>query len=357
MDAQAQADMQALLDTNNKRKKIQDIPAYFGNGKDAISGRYLIERIDAAATVTQVHWDDARCILEMGHCLQGPALIWFRTMKSLGRLNWGNWAIVKAEFLKRYDPTAATRTAVQDLEKLKQKPDEPVGDFFARVGEVFEKISLTTPDTAVNYTAAELATLADAANRDASKIITKRIARDHVQWIQQQIFVHGLTEPLRFKVQEAAKDNLLDCYHAALDQELIYAKEKRSKVNALQDDEDDELEAEPEDEAHLNAINHFRKRRGLPPRARPAHWNRSQGATSNGGKARVSTDLSKVKCRYKPCSKFGHFQKDCPMRIRDKAVCVDASGKPWSTQPRVNDITEDNEVKISSTSLNYLRVV
>ena len=71
----------------------------------------------------------------------------------------------------------------------------------------------------------------------------------------------------------------------------------------------------------------------------------------------MSTDISKVKCRYKPCSKFGHFQKDCPMRIRDKAVCVDAAGKPWSTQPRVNDIAEGAEDKISSTHLNYLRIV
>ena len=354
MDAAAQNDMQNLLDTNNKRKKIQDIPVYFGNGKDAISGRYLIERIDAAAVVTQVHWDDERCILEMGHCLQGPALVWFRTMKNLGNLDWTVWATVKAEFLKRYDPTAATRAAVQDLEKLKQRTEEPVGDFFARVGEVFEKISMTTPDAAKTYTAAEEATLADAAARNASKVISKRIARDHVQWIQQQVFMHGLTEPLRFKVQEAAKDNLIDCYHAALDQELIYAKERRSKVNAIQDD-DEGLEDEPEDEAHLNAINFIRRKKGLPQRARPAHWSKPNG--SNGGKARAPADLSKIKCRYKPCSKFGHFQKDCPMRIRDKAVCVDASGKPWSTQPKVNDIAEDDEVKISSTSLNYLRVV
>ena len=358
MDNQAQQDMQNLLDLNNKRKKIQDIPVYYGNGKDNITGRYLLERIDAAAVVTATAWDDARRILELKHCLQGPALIWFRAMDNSGhRLNWTNWVTVKAEFLKRYDPTAANRTAVQDLEKLKQKPDEPVGDFYARVDEVFEKLSMTTPDAAKTLTAEELTTFTTDANRNAAREVVKRTAKDHVQWVQQQIFIHGLVEPLRFKVQEAAKDNLVDCYHAALDQELIYAKDKRAKVNAMQADEDDELEIEPEDEAHLNAINHFRKRKGLPPRARPAHWNRGQGASSNGGKARVGTDISKIKCRYKPCSKFGHFQKDCPMRIRDKAVCVDAAGKPWSTQPRVNDITEDNEVKISSTSLNYLRVV
>ena len=357
MDQADQDAMEALFDANNKRKKIQDIPTFYGNGKDSISGRYLCERIEAAAGVAATHWDGPRKILELGHCLQGSALIWFRAMKQNGRLNWESWEVVKATFLKRYDPTASTRTAVQDLEKLKQKPDEPVGDFYARVAEVFEKMTLTVPEAAKTGTAAELAAFTTDANRDAGKAMAARWSRDHLQWVQQQIFVHGLNDPLRYKVQEAATENLLDCYNAALDQELIYSKERRARVNAMQDEENDELEAEPEDEAHLNAINHFRKRRGLPPRARPAHWNRSNGAASNGGKARASTDISKIKCRYKPCSKFGHFQKDCPMRIRDKAVCVDASGKPWSTQPKVNDIAEDDEVKISSASLNYLRVV
>ena len=360
MDAQAQADMQALLDTNNKRKKIQDIPTYYGNGKDTITGRYLVERIDSAAVVTpNAAWNDARRILELGHCLQGPALCWFRAMKNNGRLNWETWNVVKETFLKRYDPTASTRTAVQDLEKLKQRPDELVGDFYTRVDEVFEKLNLTMPDTAKEPTAEELAVFTTQANKDQSKVVVKRCTRDAVQWVQQQVFIHGLTEPLRFRVQEAATDNLLDCYNTALDQELIYSKEKRSaKINAVQDveDESDMLEAEPEDEAHLNAINHFRQRRGLPPRARPAHWGRSAGS-SNAGRARGPVDLSKIKCRYKPCSKFGHFQKDCPMRIKDKAVCVDASGKPWNSQPKVNEITEGAEAKISSAHLNYLRVV
>ena len=174
-------------------------------------------------------------------------------------MNWENWDVVKATFLKRYDPTASTRTAVQDIEKLKQKTDEPVGDFYARVAEVFEKLSLMVPAAAKTGTDAELAAFTNDANRAAGRTMATRWARDHLQWVQQQIFVHGLTEPLRYKVQEAATDNLLDCYNAALDQELIYSKERRAKVNAMQDNEDDELEVEPEDEAHLNAINHFRK--------------------------------------------------------------------------------------------------
>ena len=106
MDAAAQNDMQALLDQYNKQKKIQDIPVYFGHGKDTIMGRYLLERFDAAAVV-------------------------------------------------------------QDLEKLKQKPDEPVEDFYARVDQVFEKLSMTTPDTAKTGTVAELAAFSTDAGRAA----------------------------------------------------------------------------------------------------------------------------------------------------------------------------------------------
>ena len=45
MDQADQDAMEAMFDTNNKRKKIQDIPTFYGSAKDTISGRYLIERV------------------------------------------------------------------------------------------------------------------------------------------------------------------------------------------------------------------------------------------------------------------------------------------------------------------------
>lgn len=73
-------------------------------------------------------------------------------------------------------------------------------------------------------------------------------------------------QPLRCKVQEAAKDNLLYCYNAPLDQELIYAREKRTRVNVIADEDDAyNVEAEPEDEDHLSMINYQLGRRGLLP--------------------------------------------------------------------------------------------
>ena len=353
MDQADQDAMEAMFDANNKRKKIQDIPTFYGSAKDTISGRYLIERIEAAAGVAATVWGPERKILELGHCLQGSALIWFRAVKNNGRLNWEDWDVVKTAFLKRYDPTASTRTAVHDLEKLKQKPEEPVGDFYARVDEVFEKLILTTPDAAKTGTAAEINAIADA-SRDAARTMAKRMCRDSVQWIQQQVFVHGLTEPLRFKVQEVAAENLLDCYNAALDQELIYSREKRTaRVNVLADEDDFDVEAEPTDEDHLNMINYNRGRRGLPPRPRPAFFRRpasGNGNSSNGAKL----DKKDMRCRYKPCGKPGHLQTKCRMRIAAGAPCVDAQGNPWRTQPKGNDL----EAKQTATaSLNTYRVL
>ena len=77
MDQADQDAMEAMFDANNKRKKIQDIPTFYGSAKDTISGRYLIERIEAAAGVAATAWGPERKILELGHCLQGSALIWF----------------------------------------------------------------------------------------------------------------------------------------------------------------------------------------------------------------------------------------------------------------------------------------
>ena len=52
-------------------------------------------------------------------------------------------------------------------------------------------------------------------------------------------------------------ENLLDCYDAALDQELIYAKEKRNCINVLANkDNNFNVEAKPNNKDHLNMINY-----------------------------------------------------------------------------------------------------
>jgi hypothetical protein len=48
-----------------------------------------------------------------------------------------------------------------------------------------------------------------------------------------------------------------------------------------------------------------------------------------------------VTCRY--CNIRGHFQKDCRRRLRDGKPQVDAQGKPYIHENKVNPLKEDEE--------------
>ena len=45
-----------------------------------------------------------------------------------------------------------------------------------------------------------------------------------------------------------------------------------------------------------------------------------------------------TECRY--CKKKGHLQKDCFSRKRDQAPMVDANGKPYQQNNRVNNVAD-----------------
>ena len=353
--------MQGIFDENNKRRKIQDIPAYYGNAKDKITGRQFIEKIEAAATVALPEWNDARKLIEIEHCLQGLALKWFVANKHT-RPNFNAWATVKAAFLVKYDPEATTTSMGVTLTQLYCRADEKVSDFYARVDENFHTLIELLPTRCKTYTEAADATawaaLATAEARTAANEALPGKLREGFQWLQMSMFIHGLPHRIRKEVQRQDPTNLIDAHDYAHTAELRDKKESQ-RINALEEDDDDVAEEELEDEEHLNAINFYRKRKGLPPRPRPAHWAKPQAAANPaGGLARKAPfDLANVKCRYKPCGQKGHMQRDCPKRLRDKAPCVDKDGKPYTSQLRgkVNDVTEEEDVKIASAHLNGLR--
>ena len=350
--------MQNIFDENNKRKKIQDIPLFFGNNKDTLTGRQLIERIENAGRIAATPWNEERKIIELEHCLQDRAAVWFRAAKNASGNDYTRWETVKTHFLGCYDSKATIQTAPLTVEQLVIKPDERVTDFYARMDVGFDLVSKVTPDAIKTLNAGaetDGVRLADEAARIAFvQAMVTRKCKEQIQFMQQLMFTYALPEHIRVKVQEAGHTRLWDAYETALRTEVMYSKKTGAKIHAIEDDtEAGLLDAEPEDEDHLNAINWARKRKGLPLRPRPAHFRRGPVFTPAASRgAKPATDLSKMTCRY--CKQPGHMQPKCQARIKAGAPCVDHLGRPWKNQPKINDLLED-QPQVSSATLNSMR--
>ena len=226
-----------------------------------------------------------------------------------------------------------------------------------------------------------LAAADDAAHR---RLINARL-KDRNQilknWIFGLLYTAGIgDEAIRTKVQEQmAAGKPGKAQRIACKLELLMADKGKVKVNAIQEKEtapanktttnpdpavnsleDQDLPSakylmsyEPVDQDDADCINTLSVRRGLPRRNfRFQNGNRPAG---NGRPANV--DNKNIVCRYKPCGKTGHMQKDCYKRKKDKAPFVDQNGIPWRTQPANNSMAQTSSHNQEKLALNYFRVL
>ncbi len=152
----------------------------------------------------------------------------------------------------------------------------------------------------------------------------------------------GLKDGIRDKVLEAAKDTFTESVKVARNLETIQHDHKRlNRINAIKNDMEEEEAKEivwdnlSDDQlVQLAAIRFGRN-------------NRYNSSSSNNGNNRnnqsnnnCSTPLRNpnTECRY--CKKKGHLQKDCFSRKRNQAPMVDANGKPYQQNNRVNNIAD-----------------
>jgi len=377
-----QAEFEAALDQQGARKKSQSLPYFFGEPtKDgALTGRELIEKIERAATVVNPAWNDARKISELESSFQGKALVWYHGIKFMAIQDFAtSWAVVKDAFLRVYDSATTLDAAPVQIDQLYAKPSECVADYYGRSAQSFRVAMERLPAAVKTLTDAEMAALTAAGHIADAHVAaareeanTQRTASNLkiFQYFQKMLFINGLPAHLRQEIQVKKPETLQDAYYAALEHEASHKKPAKIaaiQINAVEADEDEDVpfeEQEPEDEAHLNAINLARKKKKMPFKPRPDFWRHGQPANKNGGQARRP---GVMKCRY--CKQPGHLQADCPSRIRDGAPLVDQNGKPWANQnPRkkkVHVVQEEEEattgnvntLHVSSAALNSPRVV
>jgi len=375
-----QQQFEAALDQQGARKKAQALPYFYGDkAKDgALTGRLLIEKIERAATVVNPAWNDARKISELESSFQEKALVWYHGIQFMKLPNFAtSWAVVKEAFLRVYDSSTTLDSAPVQIDQLHAKPNECIADYYGRSAQCFRVAMERLPAADKTCSADDIAALAAADDNDALTAEANRQKEASnlriFQYFQRMLFINGLPAYIRPEIQNKKLESISEVYNACLEYEASHSKTANKvqaiQINAVEADEDMDVpfeEQEPEDEAHLNAINLARKKKKLPFKPRPDFWRNGKPAGPGGAN---KADNGKMKCRY--CKKIGHQQKECRSRIRDGAPMVDQFGKPWANQngngsKKVHTVQEEeeeaapgrvNSVSISAAALNSLRVV
>ena len=366
--------MEAALETQAARKRLQDLPYFYADSKKdgQLTGRLFIDRIERAAAISNPAWNDARTIREFEASLLHEALLWYNTIRYAGIANFDTqWAVVKEQFLIAYDTVATVDAAAVRMEQMHCKPGEPITRYFARSGQDFHVIAERLPAAEQTMSAADLAEITGAPDAAQRQTVANRLRKQYnmevFRYIQRLMFLNGLPANMRPEIQAKKPATLFDAYKLAVEWEASHqapaatVKVNSKKINAVQtsgQEEEEEVpveDQEPEDEAHLNAINTFRRRKNLPLKSRPDFWKNGKPAGPGG----PNKENGKPKCRY--CKKPGHKQDVCRARIAAGKPLVDQFGVPWKNQnPKVNPVEESDPVNLSSVQaghLNSLRVL
>ena len=127
----------------DRTKRSKDIPLFYGQaGKDTISARLLIVRVNDTATIG--NWAVDRKILEFKMCLRDRAVAWFEGLIEEG-LDVNDWDVIKAEFLETYEPKYSAKTTCANFTDLNQKSEESINDYTYRVQTAHKRLTDNKP--------------------------------------------------------------------------------------------------------------------------------------------------------------------------------------------------------------------
>ena len=89
------------LNEHERNKKVSGLPVYYGlPGKDTITTKQLIRRVEQAATVCG--WNDGQKALQLSITFKSSALVWYEGLDKSHRLDVNDWAVLKKNFLETY---------------------------------------------------------------------------------------------------------------------------------------------------------------------------------------------------------------------------------------------------------------
>ena len=310
----------ATLAEHDRIRRSTEMPVFRGTSSKDMSPRDWMDRFEGAAVIAK--WEtDERKIVEFRQLLRDEALAWWKGIQNFADVrDLTKWSVVKEEFLSAYDKKGTAKNICSNFKDLYQKPKETVRDFYSRVAAIFTKMKEVRP--------VDMATPRVEDDEDDAALVRRFIAckveglDDMIKYVQTQMFLAGLHEKIRSKVLESGKTAPYDIYRKAVEIETI-EEDKKVKVSTTTvtavSYENTEPAAATEmddmDDDELQAVNAIRAQKGKAP---------IRKSGPNGGAPKP------IQCRY--CNKWGHMQKYCKARQRDKAPMIGADGKPYTTK-------------------------
>jgi hypothetical protein len=323
------------------------LPLFHADKKlDQFTGDQWLERFEKSRVAG--NWNQARTTSYFYNSLRGLALRWYR-MISIAKVDVEDYDQLRQAFVENYGTQTSNKIVITDFNKLNQKKDEPVQEFFSRVGDVAYNYNQKkpnddirgpvppVPEDEIEDNQAWLAVPA-AQQMRAHMRSYRQFARNDISYLGLQFFVAGLHPDIQLEVIKSKTADLYEAFKIAHDYETaLQKKEATVKINELDAIED------PEERAEIEAVKRqFQQKRMFNANNGSAYQTRNQNQGSsnsgnssnqgngNGGQSssyqsgsghnkRPNPAFGKI-CHY--CKKKNHFQSDCHKRKRDNAPMV-----------------------------------
>ena len=325
------------------------LPLFHGDkSKDQFTGDQWLERFENARTAGD--WNAARTTSYFYNSMRGLALRWYR-MLSVAKINVNDYEQLRTSFIESYGVQVSNKIVITDFNNLKQKPTEPVQEFFSRVGDIAYNYNVKKPNQEImgpvpevdeddeELEAAWLA-LTPQQQQRAHERSYKQFAANDISYLGLQFFVAGLHPDLQLEVIKSKTANMYEAFKIAQAYETAAANKENKHAGLAKVNELDAIE-DPEERAEIEALRRdYRNRKLFGANNGSAYQNRSYNGGSssgngnnyssgNGGSSNSTLSGAQPKrnnpafgktCHY--CKKKNHFQIDCHKCKRENGQMV-----------------------------------
>ena len=366
----AQARAQQLRNEANKQSlKLSNF--YGDKSQDGLTINEFLKRFETSATSMNLIDQAEKCNL-FSNYLRGPAADTWDNLTFM-EVNNKNWNEVKAYFLKNFHGTIDSDAFIHSIHKLQQIKGEDVNQFGHRCVKIVNEHFLNlAPPVDAKLTAYNIAgTAADKKN------FTDEVATIFSNKLAKTFFINGVNANIKQQLMNNLPriNTMKEAMEEAsiLEQAQILKLDGASRIAALANMENFELDEEDITEDELNSINVIRGRYGRQPYKKfiprgnqsqgnqfSKPWNgygaagnqkpnqssgfKGNGYGSNGrggGQFKGNGDKPKLQCRY--CLKYNHSQLKCFTRLKTGAPMIDEKGVPFQNQNQVHANEQDEE--------------
>jgi hypothetical protein len=325
------------------------LPLFNGDkSKDQFTGDQWLERFENARTAGD--WNQARTTSYFYNSLRGLALRWYR-MLSVAKINVNDYEQLRTCFIENYGTQTSNKIVITDFTNLKQRPNEPVQEFFSRVGDIAYNYNVKKPNAEIMGPVPEVEeddeeleeawlALTPAQQQRAHERSYKQFAANDISYLGLQFFVAGLHADLQLEVIKSKTSDMYQAFMSAQAYETAAANKENKNAGTAKINELDAID-DPEERAAVEALRRdFRNKKLFGANNQSAYQNRGSSggpnsgngnnyssgngggsnSTLSGAQPRRNNPAFGKTCHY--CKKKNHFQIDCHKRKRENGEMV-----------------------------------